>query len=104
MKSIWRHSKTAFAWLIRIDGKPRNNFINTWLNKDVISQRYIGTDNVWNGNPLNLDAPNDYRLVFEVIDTLNRKYIFRGVYLMDRDNSKPDKMFFKKVSDVFPMN
>lgn len=103
-KSTWRYSKNAFAWIIHIDGKPRDNFINNWLNKDVILQQYIGTDDIWNGNHLQLDAPNDYRLVFEIIDASTRKYIFQGVYLMDRNNSKPKAMIFKKVSNVFPIN
>ena len=104
MKSTWRYSKTAFAWFVRIDNKKRNNFINNWLDNNGIVQRHIGTANIWNGNPLNLDVPNDHRLVFEIIDTLPRKYIFQGVFLMDISISNPKEMVFKKVSNVFPIN
>ena len=103
MKSVWRYSKTAFAWLIHIDGKSRNHFANTWLNKDTILQKYVGTDNIWNGEPLNFDAPGDHRLVFEMVGTWNRKYIFRGVFLMDRNSSTPRDMVFHRISDNFPI-
>lgn len=104
MKGTWRYSKSAFAWFVRIDGKSRNEFVNTWLNQDTILQRYIGTEDLWDGEPLKLDAENDYRLVFEIIDKPNRKYVFQGVFLMDRNDSTPKQMIFKKVSDIFPIN
>ena len=103
MKASWRCSKNAFAWIVRIDGKERSNFANTWLNEDTILQHYLGTNNMFDGKPLELDAPNDHRLVFEVIDSWRRKYIFKGVFLLNRDKSTPRDMIFQRVSDTFPM-
>lgn len=103
MKCAWRYSKTAFAWMVYIDGKSRRGFANTWLDKDTILQKYVGSENIWNGAPLNFDAPNDRRLVFEIVGTSNRKYIFRGAFLMDRNNKDPKYMVFHRVAENFPI-
>lgn len=104
MKCTWRYKRNAFVWFVRIDGGDRNEFTNSWLNKDTIMQRYVGTERLYGGNPLQLDAPNDYRLVFEIYDGAIRKYVFKGVFLMDRKKSKETEMIFNKVSDCYPMN
>lgn len=103
MRCSYRYSPTTFAWFVRIDGKPRNDFINAWLDKNTILQKYVGAKGLWDGEPLKLDALGDHRLVFEIVEGTYRKYIFQGVFLMSRDRSKEKEMLFKKVSDVFPM-
>ena len=104
MRCCWRYKSNAFVWFVRIDGKERNKFTNSWLNKDTIIQRYVGNEGLFDGKPLLLDAPNDYRLVFEIYDGAIRKYVFKGVFLMDRKKSKETEMIFKKVYDCYPMN
>lgn len=101
-KSYLRYPNNAFlVWFVCIDGKQRNGFSNTWLNQDAILQSYEGTESLLSGEPFSLDMP---RLVFEKFDGLIKKYVFKGVFIADRNISTPKKIILKKVSDNFPIN
>jgi hypothetical protein len=105
-KNTWRYSPNAFAWMVRIDGKKRSNGVTySWLDKEIILQQCDTDKKGDEGDSPALDEPDDYRLVFEIADinsaVINRKYVFKGVFLLDRKVSTPQYMVFKKVYDVF---
>lgn len=103
-KNYWWYNQKIMVWFPRIDGKIKDNFKNTFLDKSTILQTYCGETELFDGRPLTLDPSGTFRLIFEVVDNPNRKYIFQGVYVLDRDISTPKEMVFKKVSDIFPMD
>lgn len=113
MKGWFKYSEDTIVWFGYLDGKARNEFINTYVNKDTIKQKYVGKTDKYDGKQLNLSHEYDYRLVFEIVNMpSSRRYIFNGLYKLDRVNSTPQfdkdkepsyELVFKKVSDVFPV-
>lgn len=103
MKCSWKYSKDTIVWMVHIDGDKRGEgFKNVWENRDTIIQCYVGKTGTFNGISLQDVYIPDYRLVFEKEGHRNdKKYIFRGLFCYDRINSKPEKLIFHKVSDVF---
>ncbi len=111
-KSSFEYSENTIAWFVRFDGKERNGFINSWVDKNDIKQTYVGETGLFDGKPLNLKSELDYRLVFEIIDKPLRKYIFNGLYKLDRyistqqynkDGDPRYELVFRKISDIFPI-
>lgn len=102
MRSSWSYSYNIKVWFGRIDGKTRDDFRNDYVNKGTtIIQSCSGNKKKFDGTPLELVRITDYRLVFEIIDGSPRKYIFKGLFRYNREDSEPKRLIFEKADDVF---
>lgn len=102
MKSAWTYSLDTIVWMVRIDGKERTGWKNTFSGKDKIIQENCRHVWDWNNNPV--DIHNRYkRLVFEIVgDGASRKYIFRGVFKCNEKKTDPLNFFYyDKIADEF---
>lgn len=103
MKGSWKYTEDILVWFVRINGTYTGGFKNYWQNSNTIIQICDETKNEFGGIPLHFVKIPDYRLVFEIIDGYQRKYIFKGLFRYNREKSVPKKLVFEKISDVFPI-
>ena len=98
MRSTYHLSDEEFIWMIAIDGKERNCWINSWKGEKIVEQ-YVGG----RPEPSNLyEGFNDkQRLVFEKCNNGHELYfVFRGIFQME-EGSSPRNRILRLVSKVF---
>ncbi len=98
-KSVWRYSPNCFVWMVCIDGKKRNGWINTWEKKHtIVEERYVGNE------PIDTSFfAADYRIAVQKFDGIDgRRYVMRGLFKMDRKRSSDRLRYYEKVSDYLP--
>ena len=90
MKSTYHLSDEEFIWMIAIDGKERNGWINSWQGEKII-ERYVGG----RPEPSNLyEGFNDkHRLVFEKCNNGHERYfVFRGIFQIEAGSSPTNRV------------
>ena len=95
MSAEYKLSNGSFIWMVYLDGKERNGWINV-TEGDNITEKYVG------GRPYpnNIDTglQNKTRVVFEKVKISNKQcYIFKGIY--ELQIGKPELRLLKKISD-----
>lgn len=102
MKSVWYYNSGIFVWMVRFDGDNRSGWVNEFVDDDTIRETNVYKKSEWDRKPITNGVPNT-RIVIEVVDGLyGRKYIFRGVFKTDEENSDwYNVRIHKKISDSF---
>lgn len=94
------------VWMIRFDGKARDGWKN-FYNGDIIKDENLFYDRKsWDNIPLPKTLYHT-KLVFEIIEksSIDRMYVFKGVYEYQKDISNPYKVrVYKKLSNEFNFN
>lgn len=86
MKCTFHLNYSKFIWMVTIDGKERNGWIDTWQNGKIIEQ-YVDTYS----EPSNLDEGFNakQRIVFEKCNDAHGNYfIFRGIFQLEKGSSR----------------
>ena len=101
MKSSWKYDKEWVVWMVRFN-RVVDGWTNTFITDLRIKQENLGQVEVFEGMPIAI-ATTKKRIVFEIVDLVGtRKYIFRGKFVYDEENSDPiTDQYFDKVSDEF---
>lgn len=94
-----------YIWMIRLDGKES---IFGWTNTlnpegDQVSEVYTGDPGTMKSTHSHEYFIKNYqekRAIFDIIENNRiRKYVFRGVFQHDIEESAENKMFWKKIAD-----
>ena len=90
------------VWMIRFDGRNREGWKNSY-NGDTIKDENIKNDRTHWANMKLPKTLNHTKLVFEIIESNERKYVFKGVYQYQQNESNPYKIrVYKKIAEEFP--
>ncbi len=101
MKSAWFYDKDTFVWMVRFDHINREGWRNVFETKERIKEENLYEKKIWDGIPMS-KLVNYKRIVIEVKDDIPKKYIFRGIYKYDEENSDPYVVhYFDKIADEF---
>ena len=101
MKSAWFYDKDTFVWMVRFDHINREGWRNVFETKERIKEENLYEKKIWDGIPMS-KLVNYKRIVIEVKDDIPKKYIFRGIYKYDEENSDPYVgHYFDKIADEF---
>ncbi len=102
MSCVWQYNEDTIVWMVRFDKTNRSGWKNSFISDSRIKEENIYNISEWNRAPV---AKSLFfkRIVVEVVDNCKpRKYIFRGIYRYDEQNSNPLAVrFHDKVSDEF---
>ena len=98
MKCVWRYDKDWVVWMVRFN-KTDGGWTNTFLSDSRIKEENLKNWIMWNGKPI--ECVDKKRIVIEIKDLdYTRKYIYRGRYIYDEQNSTPNKVrYYDKYSD-----
>lgn len=101
MKSAWFYDKDTFVWMVCFDHINREGWRNVFETKERIKEENLYEKKIWDGIPMS-KLVNYKRIVIEVKDDIPKKYIFRGIYKYDEENSDPYVVhYFDKIADEF---
>ena len=101
IKSAWFYDKDTFVWMVRFDHINREGWRNVFETKERIKEENLYEKKIWDGIPMS-KLVNYKRIVIEVKDDIPKKYIFRGIYKYDEENSDPYVVhYFDKIADEF---
>ena len=97
MRGRWEYSKDTWVWMIRLDGKCRQNWRNRIINENEIWEEYIGTE-----TPTYRHEPErKYRIVVGIEKgNLGREYHILGKYRYDAEKSTIGRNVLIKVCDT----
>ncbi len=100
MRCVWNYSDDLIVWMVRFNS-VKNGWRNSFISDDRIMEENLDNVTEWNGMPI--ENMHRRRLVVEIVDVGRvRKYVFRGVFVYDQDNSDPRNVrYHDKVSDEF---
>ena len=88
-----------FGWYVLIT--YREGWRNVFETKERIKEENLYEKKIWDGIPMS-KLVNYKRIVIEVKDDIPKKYIFRGIYKYDEENSDPYVVhYFDKIADEF---
>lgn len=101
MKSVWNYDENTIVWMVRFN-REIDGWRNTFVSSNRIKEENLEHTLEWNGKPVG-DPLNSKRIVIEIDEEgPRRKYIFRGVYTCDKENSNPYTVrYHNKISDEF---
>jgi hypothetical protein len=110
MRCSYPYMDNVIVWMVRVDGKPHgaqgHEFKNYYRDSSIIQEK-VSKGNLFDGEPIQLDGYGVYRLVFDIVEEAypitRRRYVFKGVYKIDSENSKYFYQIYEKVSDEFPI-
>ena len=97
MKCVWKYDEWT-VWMVRFNEK-HGGWKNTFLSDSRIMEENLDKVGIWNGNPIeNIDKK---KIVVEIKELGNtRKYICRGRFIYDEENSSPYTVrYYNKYSD-----
>ena len=103
MKCVWNYSDDLIVWMVRFD-KNINGWRNTFVSDSRIKEENLDNVAIWDGKTVETAMEiHKNRLVIEIIDLSHiRKYVFRGRFIYDRENSNPRTVrFYDKIDDQF---
>lgn len=97
MKSRWNYDSKTWVWMVRIDNKIRDG----WVNK-IISENEIWEEYVWDIEPTYTNEPErPYRIVAKIVDApYGREYHILGKYKFDFEASTNKKHILRKVEEI----
>ena len=100
-KSSWKYDEEWTVWMVRFN-KENGGWTNTFISSTRIKQYNILKRTEFEGKPI-AKATTKKRLVFEIDDSgFSRKYIFRGKFVYDEENSDPvTAQYLDLFSDEF---
>ena len=100
-KSSWKYDDEWSVWMVRF-GKTDGGWNNTFVSNFCIKQDNLLKRKEFDGKPIAL-ATTKKRIVFEIDESsFTRKYIFRGLFVYDEENSDPENaQYLVKISDEF---
>ena len=105
MKSSKKLDDGKLLWMIRLDGKVSNagwrNYLST---PDEIIEEHIGREFVFEGHHTYMNGGEEFesRVVFDLVEFGSyRKYIFRGVFRLDKEKCTYSKNVWHKISDEY---
>lgn len=102
MKSAWKYDKEKIVWMVHFDKTNRDGWKNSFISDNRIKEENVYGQRLWDGEPMeHILGPK--RITFEIVDgNGSRKYVFKGVFKYDEENSNPrSNRFFDKVDDEF---
>ena len=104
-----------WLWMIELSHKPsKSGWRNMLLDKDTLVEEFVGehfdyerhnTYVGWKSKYTKLLPQYPYRVVFEFVkfDTY-RKYVFRGMFMINEEKSTRQKNIWNKISDKYEFN
>ena len=108
MKSTKALYDGKLLWMIRLDGKVSKsgwrNYISTL---GEIIEEHIGNEFVFKGQQTYLSGGGNFekfetRVIFDLVEFGSyRKYIFRGVFRIDKEKCTYNKNVWHKISDEY---
>ena len=105
MKSSRALDDTKLLWMIRLDGKVSSaGWRNYLASPDEIIEEHIGCEFDFETHHTFLSGgePFEIRVVFDIVESgLYRKYLFRGVFLLDKEKCTSNKNVWHKISDEY---
>ncbi len=102
MSCVWQYNEDTIVWMVRFDKTNRSGWKNSFISDSRIKEENIYNKSEWNRAPV--AKPLFFkRIVVEVVDNCKpRKYIFRGIYRYDEQNSNPLTVrYHDKLSNEF---
>ena len=101
MSCVWQYNEDTIVWMVRFDHINREGWRNVFETKERIKEENLYEKKIWDGIPMS-KLVNYKRIVIEVKDDIPKKYIFRGIYKYDEENSDPYVVhYFDKIADEF---
>ena len=102
MKSVWTYDADTIVWIVRFDGKIRDGWKNYFVSGNRIYEENLYRREIFYGKSMRFFLTQD-RIVIEIDDSSSdRKYVFRGVFRYDKNNSDPYMVrYYDKISDEF---
>lgn len=102
MKCVYSLTSKYCIWFIRLDGKDKNGWRDTYNQKDTIIEEFVGDINDKPSNFNEYKTNSEYRAVFQIKDEPHkpRKYVFIGLYKYISQESTEIRRIFRKFSDT----
>lgn len=111
MKSSIKLPDGKLIWMIELGNfVTSSSWINQMLNEYEISERHVGKDyeyechGTWLDSKIrHIDWDDADRIVLEKVQISNksRKYIFRGVFRLNKEKCSVDENRWEKISDQY---
>ena len=102
-KSVYYLNYEYEVWMVRFDGRLRDGWKNTY-HGDIIKEENCRKERMeWEGMPISQTLGRK-KLAFEIIEDGygGRRYVFRGVYKYQKEDSNPYKIrVYKRISEEF---
>lgn len=96
MRGRWNYSDNTWVWMVRMDGKVRQGWVNKIISDKEIHELYVSNDTPTYSN----EPERKYRIVVQIIDHANiREYRLLGKYRFDFENSTKGKHILLKVNE-----
>ena len=94
MKSRWEYDADTWVWMVRFDGRARQEWKNRVINENEIWEEYVGRE-----APTYTAVPEKkYRIVVEIIDGYSdRAYRIWGKFRYDFSKSGPGRHVLVRV-------
>ena len=104
-KSSKKLDDGTLLWMIRLDGKVSDAGWRNYLSStDEITEEHIGHEFVFDGHHTYVGGGENFesRVVFDLVDFGSyRKYVFRGVFRIDKEKCTLNKNIWYKISDNY---
>jgi hypothetical protein len=105
MKSSKVLDDGRLLWMIRLDGNlSPSGWINYMQSEDIIVEEHIGREYIYQGHGTYISSGRhiEDRVVFDIVEFgASRKYIFRGVFRLDKASCTLNKNIWYKISDKY---
>ena len=103
MKSAWKYNDDNIVWMVHFDKTNRGGWKNSFVSDNRIKEENVYGQRLWDGKPASAILLPYNRITFEIVDgNGSRKYVFKGVFKYDEENSNPLlNRYYDKVSDEF---
>lgn len=97
MRGRWEYDKDTWVWMIRLDGKVRQDWRNRKISENEIWEEYIGSE-----TPTYRKEPErKYRIVVGIEEgSQGREYHILGKYKFDSEKSFVGRNVLIKVCDI----
>lgn len=104
-KSSKKLSDGTLLWMIRLDGKVSDaGWRNYLAAPDEIIEEHVGNEFVFEKHHTYVSGGKlfENRVVFDLVEVgTYRKYIFRGVFMIDKEKCTLNKNVWHKISDNY---
>jgi hypothetical protein len=97
MRSRWPYDENTWVWMVRMDGKSRDGWINREVSPYEVWEEYAGI-----GAPsYNNVKEMPFRIIVRIVEgSQGREYRVLGKYRYDFHNSDYRKHIFKKFEEM----
>lgn len=94
-KSTWKYTDNILVWMVQIDGKRHDGWINTRAG-NKITEQYVGKTGLHDGKPITVPE-EDYKIVACMEKNHYRTYTILGMYKLNREESTPHNRYYYRV-------